>query len=256
MITLDDLNNRHILLRIEVSIPVASQCYSLALKSNTSNSFRHKGHLFDSGLINHILDVIERLDCHLTIEECRVTPTVSGTSHKSVLMVRVFSEDDQKLDDVVKRVGGLIHLIENADASMQHFDSRSASALSKDSKGLSKESVLGEKEKSVLILGAGKVAGSCAEYLGRDKFTTVTVASMFEDEAMAVAKNARRGKAVTCDLSQPGNMLRDLIEAADIVVSLLPTPMHQHVAMECIALKTNLVTASYESDEMRSLRSR
>ena len=202
------------------------------------------------------MDVIERLDCHFKIEECRVTPTVNGASHKSVLMIRVFSEDDQKLDDVVKKVGGLIHLIESADASMQHFDNRSSSAQSNDSKGLIKVSVLDEKEKSVLILGAGKVAGSCAEYLGRSKFTTVTVASMFEDEAMAVAKNAWRGKAVTCDLSQPGNMLRHLIEEADIVVSLLPTPMHPHVAMECIASKTNLVTASYESDEMRSLRSR
>jgi len=104
------------------------------------------------------LDVIERLDCHFKIEECRVTPTVNGASHKSVLMIRVFSEDDQKLDDVVKKVGGLIHLIESADASMQHFDNRSSSAQSNDSKGLIKVSVLGEKEKSVLILGAGKVA--------------------------------------------------------------------------------------------------
>jgi hypothetical protein len=200
--------------------------------------------------------VIERLDCHFKIEECNVTPTVNGTSHKSVLMLRVFSEDDSKLDECITKVGMLINLIDNADASMQHFDNRSASAQSKDANKLSRVSVLGEKEKSVLILGAGKVAGSCAEYLGRSKSTVITVASMFEEEAMNVAKNACRGKAVTCDLSQPGNTLRHLIEEADIVVSLLPAPMHPLVAMECITLKTDLVTASYESDEMRSLRSR
>mmetsp|Transcript_32325 Transcript_32325/g.68355 ORF Transcript_32325/g.68355 Transcript_32325/m.68355 type:complete len:1058 (+) Transcript_32325:153-3326(+) len=214
---------------------------------------RIKGHLFDSGLINQILDVIERLDCHFEIEECSVTPTVNGIPHKSVLMLRVFSEDDSKLDSVITKVDMLLHLIDSAEASMQHFENRPQSSQSKDSSGKSKVRVLGEKEKQVLILGAGKVAGSCAEYLGRSKSTTVAVASMFEDEAMAVAKNASRGKAVTCDLSQPGDKLRHLIEDADVVVSLLPAPLHPMVAQECISLKTDLVTASYESDEMRAL---
>mmetsp|Transcript_20113 Transcript_20113/g.36905 ORF Transcript_20113/g.36905 Transcript_20113/m.36905 type:complete len:741 (-) Transcript_20113:1128-3350(-) len=216
---------------------------------------RIEGHLFDSGLINQILDVIERLDCHFEIEECAVKPTVNGIAHKSVLMLRVFSEDDSNLGSVITKVDLLVNLIDSAEASIQHFDSRSQSSQSKGSSGQSKVSVLGEQEKRVLILGAGKVAGSCAEYLGRSKSTTVAVASMFEDEAMAVAKNASRGKAVTCDLSQPSDKLRRLIEEADIVVSLLPAPMHSMIAEECISLKTNLVTASYESDEMRALRS-
>ncbi|KAL7543132.1 hypothetical protein ACHAXR_012453 [Thalassiosira sp. AJA248-18] len=213
---------------------------------------RIQGHLFDSGLINQVLDVIERLGCHFEIEECAVKPTVNGIAHKSVLMLRVFSEDNNKLDDVIKKVDLLLHLIGSAEASMQHFDNRSQTT---ESSGQSKVSVLGDQEKKVLILGAGKVAGSCAEYLGRSKSTTVAVASLYEDEAMAVAKNAVRGKAVTCDLSQPGDKLRNLIDDADVVVSLLPAPMHPMVAKECISLKTNLVTASYESDEMRALHS-
>ena len=256
VIALDDVKNRHIFLRIKVSSLALLQSRLLALKSDSFILFLHKGHLFDSGLINHVLDVIERLDSHFKIEECHVTPTVRGISHKSVLMIRVFSEEDKKLDDVVKKVGELIHLIESADASMQHFDSRSGSASPNGIWGLGQVRVLGEREKSVLILGAGTVAGTCAEYLGRSKYTTVTVASMLEDEAIAVASNAWRGKAVTCDFTQPDNMLRNLIEEADVVISLLPAPMHPHVAIECITLKTDLVTASYESDEMRSLRSR
>jgi saccharopine dehydrogenase-like NADP-dependent oxidoreductase len=137
---------------------------------------------------------------------------------------------------------------------MQHFDSRQQVAEQKDSPGQNKVNVLGEPEKNVLILGAGKVAGSCAEYLGRSTSTTVAVASQFEDEAMAVAKHAARGKAVTCDLSSPGEKLRRLIEDADVVVSLLPAPMHAMIAEECISLKTDLVTASYESDQMRALQ--
>lgn len=171
-------------------------------------------------------------------------------------MLRVYSEDDSKLDVVISKVDMLLHVIDSAEASMQHFDSRAASARSNGSNSPIAVRVNGEEEKSVLILGAGMVAGSCAEYLGRSKSTTVVVASKFEDEAMAVAANAWRGKAFACDLSKPCEMLSELIREADVVVSLLPAPMHPAIAMECIKLKTDLVTASYESDDMRSLRTR
>jgi alpha-aminoadipic semialdehyde synthase len=171
-------------------------------------------------------------------------------------MIRVFSDDSNKLDEVIMKVDLLLDLIDSAEASMQHFDSRLRSSQPKDSSGQNRVNVLGEQERKVLILGAGKVAGSCAEYIGRSKSTTVAVASMYEYEALAVAKNAKRGKAVTCDLSQPGDKLRYLIDESDIVVSLLPAPLHPMIAEECISLKTDLVTASYESDEMRALRSR
>lgn len=203
------------------------------------------------------MDVIERLDCNFEIEQCDVTPTVNCIPTKTVLMLRVFSDDSNKLDEVIKKMDLLLDLIDSAEASMQHFDSRLQSSQPKDSSGKNRVNVLGgEQERKVLILGAGKVAGSCAEYLGRSKSTTVAVASMYEDEALVVAKNATRGKAVTCDLSQPGDKLRYLIDESDIVVSLLPAPLHPMIAEECISLKTDLVTASYESDEMRALRSR
>jgi len=241
--------------------------YISALMERTAKAVHHairdphillhiQGHLFDSGLINQILDVIEGLDCHFEVEECNVTPSISGAARvKSTLMIRVFSDDDDTLNNVLKKVTLLLDLIDSAEASMQHFDSRvQTSSDSKASTGKGKVSVLGEKEKNVLVLGAGMVASSLAEYLGRSKHTTVTVASQYENDAMAVAHNATRGKAVCFDASRPGDKLRYLIEEADIVVSLLPAPMHPIVAQECIALKTDLVTASYESDEMRSLR--
>jgi hypothetical protein len=166
-------------------------------------------------------------------------------------MLRVFSEDDEKLDRVLKKVTLLLDLIDSAEASMQHFDNRP-----KSKSGPGRVSVLGDKERNVLLLGAGKVASSFAEYLGREKSNTITVASQFEADAMRTAQYAKRGEAVTCDLSNPGDKLKYLIEEADIVVSLLPAHMHPMVAEECIALKTDLVTASYESAEMKDLADR
>jgi alpha-aminoadipic semialdehyde synthase len=208
-----------------------------------------KGHLFDSGLINQVLDIIEGLDCQFDIEECNVKPR-----EKTTLMLRVFSAEKDKLDIVVTKVKMLCDLIETAETSMQHYDSRLKSTYTQKSDTKSKVSVLGERERNILLLGAGKVASSFAEYVGRDKLTTVTVVSQYEHDAMHVAKNATRGRAVTCDIMNSTNELRSLIQEADVVVSLLPAPMHPIIAKECISSKTDLVTASYESEEMRALR--
>src|SRR6185369_2433490 len=43
------------------------------------------------------------------------------------------------------------------------------------------------------------------------------------------------------------------VENSDIVISLLPPPLHPLVARECVEFRKNLVTASYVSDAMRSL---
>jgi len=44
-----------------------------------------------------------------------------------------------------------------------------------------------------------------------------------------------------------------LISEADLVISMLPASMHQLVAVDCIRLGKNMVTASYISDQMKAL---
>ena len=56
----------------------------------------------------------------------------------------------------------------------QHFDNRAHTLPeSKSPSEKGKVTVLGDREKNVLVLGAGMVASSLAEYLGRSKSTTV-----------------------------------------------------------------------------------
>ena len=43
------------------------------------------------------------------------------------------------------------------------------------------------------------------------------------------------------------------IEKSDLVISMLPARFHYEVALDCIELKTDLITPSYISEEMRSL---
>ena len=48
-------------------------------------------------------------------------------------------------------------------------------------------------------------------------------------------------------------LIQSHITASDVVVSLLPAPMHAKVAELCIATGTPLATASYVNDEMEAL---
>ena len=43
------------------------------------------------------------------------------------------------------------------------------------------------------------------------------------------------------------------MEKADLVISMLPARFHVEIARDCIALKKNLITPSYISEEMREL---
>ncbi|KAJ3801017.1 Saccharopine dehydrogenase-domain-containing protein [Lentinula aff. detonsa] len=50
-----------------------------------------------------------------------------------------------------------------------------------------------------------------------------------------------------------GGELEELVRDVDVVISLLPSPLHPPLASLCITHHTHLVTASYISPEMRSL---
>lgn len=108
----------------------------------------------------------------------------------------------------------------------------------------------------ILVLGAGRSATVLLDYLqswARSEGFRFTVA----DVDMAVLQNKLP------ELPEADGQRVEAVEVADIakligshkiVISLLPPPMHPHVARACIQCGADLVTASYESDEMRSLR--
>jgi alpha-aminoadipic semialdehyde synthase len=114
--------------------------------------------------------------------------------------------------------------------------------------------------KQVLLLGAGRVSKSLVHLLGRsNKDVQITVASAILDEARDVALAAphhRQGHPVVLDALQDTERLSQLVQQADLVISLLPANMHGRVAELCVQHKVNLVTASYESSEMRRLHQR
>ncbi len=109
--------------------------------------------------------------------------------------------------------------------------------------------------KHVLVLGAGLVARPYVEYMLEHEYQ-VTVASRTVSKAERLIGDHPNGTARAFDIKQQSNELPNLVKPADLVVSLLPYIFHVQVAKECIRHKTDMVTASYASEEMRALDSK
>ncbi|KAK4684901.1 alpha-aminoadipic semialdehyde synthase, partial [Tremellales sp. Uapishka_1] len=108
------------------------------------------------------------------------------------------------------------------------------------------------RRRKVLLLGSGLVAGPAVEvFLQRRDFQLV-IASNNIAEARALAKGRGNVEVISLDVSDQ-RALDEAVRNADVVVSLLPAPMHPLVAQHCINNRKHLVTASYISPEMRAL---
>ena len=108
--------------------------------------------------------------------------------------------------------------------------------------------------KHVLILGAGLVTGPIVHYL-LDKGYRVTVASRTVSKAQALVDDHPHSQAIAYDIAadSDGAKLANLIEEADLAVSLLPYTYHVAVAKEGIRQHKPVVTTSYVSPEMNAL---
>jgi saccharopine dehydrogenase (NADP+, L-glutamate forming) len=109
--------------------------------------------------------------------------------------------------------------------------------------------------KKVLLIGAGKSSGYLIDYLlsyAVAENYELTVADLNMESALLKTKGLPNSKAIVLDINNAADRLKH-IQAADIVISMLPAFMHFPVAQDCVNLKKHLVTASYVSPEIMSL---
>uniref|UniRef100_A0A131XMG5 Putative lysine-ketoglutarate reductase/saccharopine dehydrogenase n=1 Tax=Hyalomma excavatum TaxID=257692 RepID=A0A131XMG5_9ACAR len=117
------------------------------------------------------------------------------------------------------------------------------------------QSATAAKMKKVLVLGAGYVSAPLVEYLTRDDSVHVVIGTAFQKEGEALAIKTPNTESVVVDVTKTPDAIQNLIKDADLVVSLLPYPLHPTIAQYCITHKTNMVTASYLTPEMKELHS-
>ncbi|WVF71526.1 hypothetical protein IAT40_006334 [Kwoniella sp. CBS 6097] len=107
-------------------------------------------------------------------------------------------------------------------------------------------------KKKILLLGSGLVAGPAVEVFASRPDVHLAIASNNLSEARSHLKDRSNVEAISLDVSDEV-AVSEAVAASDVVVSLLPAPMHPQVAKHCINHGKHLVTASYVSPEMKSL---
>jgi saccharopine dehydrogenase-like NADP-dependent oxidoreductase len=110
----------------------------------------------------------------------------------------------------------------------------------------------GDIVKQILILGAGLVARPAVRYLLEKGGLRVVLADQAVDNAAALIGGNPNGRPVRLDVHDR-EKLSEHVEAADIVVSLLPWTLHPIVARLCLIHGKHLVTASYVKEEMQAM---
>lgn len=111
--------------------------------------------------------------------------------------------------------------------------------------------------KNILVLGAGLSSSSLIKYFC-DNAESEDWQIKVVDRDMDLVKSkisGDRAQAMSFNALDPAER-RPEVEWADLVISMLPARFHIEVANDCIDLKTNLITPSYVSKEMKELSSK
>ena len=109
---------------------------------------------------------------------------------------------------------------------------------------------------TILIFGAGKSAIYLIDYLADSCAVgdrQLLVADLDPASAASKLQGRRNTQAVAVKLEEQDSR-RQLIERADVVISMLPAGLHPVVAADCLDLGKHFFTASYESEALRGMR--
>jgi phosphoglycerate dehydrogenase-like enzyme len=112
-------------------------------------------------------------------------------------------------------------MIETADATFRRIDTAPSSSQQQQQQQqhAAFAVVQDQSEKTVILLGSGRVSKSVVDYLGRSKGTRILVASNDDDQAREVASyEGKRGCHVALDLSDQKS-LSELVQHANVVNS-------------------------------------
>jgi saccharopine dehydrogenase-like NADP-dependent oxidoreductase len=109
--------------------------------------------------------------------------------------------------------------------------------------------------KTILVIGAGLSSSSLIRYLLENPLENNWNLRVVDQDIELVKRKINGNKnavGLSFDALNP-EARRPEIEKADLVISMLPARFHMDIAKDCLELKTNLLTPSYISMEMRDM---
>ncbi len=106
----------------------------------------------------------------------------------------------------------------------------------------------------ILILGAGRSTYFLIKYLtkkAKENGWSITVVDLTEANFEGLEGNG----TITFMIKDIKNdkIRKELIESHDVVISMVPPPIHPIIANDCLQYHTHLLTASYMSEEIRNM---
>ncbi len=110
-------------------------------------------------------------------------------------------------------------------------------------------------QQSILVVGAGRSSSALINYLLSQAAThewTITVGDFSLQAAIDRVDGHSCGRAIAFDISKEEESRKEIAKVS-VVVSLIPAHLHVLVARLCLLENKHLLTASYVSDEMKSL---
>lgn len=109
--------------------------------------------------------------------------------------------------------------------------------------------------RNILVVGAGKSTSYLLDYFlekSESENLFITVCDIKTDTISETLKNHKYCTVMPLDIFVD-DARRKAIKEAHIVVSMLPAHLHIRVAFDCIDFGKHLITASYVSDQIRTL---
>lgn len=106
--------------------------------------------------------------------------------------------------------------------------------------------------KKVAIVGAGWMTKPLVDYLMERCGYFVIVANRTPSKAEDVIAGRSGGKAVRWSTDEP-RILDEVIREADLAISMVPKPVHIHVARACLRHGKHMLTTAYEIPELVAL---
>lgn len=109
--------------------------------------------------------------------------------------------------------------------------------------------------KTILVIGAGKSSSTLISYLmdnSKDNNWKILVADRDMDAIIDKTNKDSSTEAFALDMTDD-ELRRPLIERSDVVISMMPARFHVPIIKDCIRYKTDVITPSYVTEEIKAL---
>ena len=113
--------------------------------------------------------------------------------------------------------------------------------------------LLMNNQKTITIIGAGLMVKPMVDYFIQKKAYRINLLDRFVDKAVRIKGNRPECTAIEW-LNNDTELLDSVIMNTDIVISMVPKPVHIIIARSCLKYKKNMVTASYEVPALMDLK--